>query len=61
MAKEIRHVNAGTKQDQLSEEWRKEALKVAKEYNLPLPTDQEIGTAEDAEQQLRWAEQDGGE
>ena len=61
MEKQTNNIDMETTQQQLPEEWQEKARKAAKQFKLPMPTDQEVGTAEEIEQQLRQAEQEGGE
>lgn len=61
MARKIKRINTDTTQEQLSDEWQERARKAAKQFNVPMPTDEAIGTAEETEQRLRWSEQEGGE
>ena len=61
MATQTRKANVDTKQAQLPNEWQKKAREAAQRFNLPLPTDQEVGSPQETEQRLRQAEQEGGE
>lgn len=61
MAKQTNNVDMETTEQQLSDEWQEKARKAAKQFKLPMPTEQEVGSAEEIEQQLRQAEQEGGE
>lgn len=45
--------------NQLPAEWQEQAHKEA--IRIPMPADQQADTAEQSEQNLRWAEQEGGE
>lgn len=61
MAKQTNNIDMETTQQQLPDEWQEKARKAAEQFKLPMPTDQEVGSAEEIEQQLRQAEQEGGE
>lgn len=60
MANETKNINSGTK-EQLTEEWQERAREAAKQYGLPMPSIEEIGSPQEVERRLRQAEQEGGE
>ena len=61
MANRTKQVKTKHTKEQLPLEWQEKARKAAKQFNLPMPTDQELGTAQEAEERLRRSEQEGGE
>lgn len=61
MANENTRVNTSTEQTQLPEEWQERARKAARQFKLPVPSNEEIGSPEQVEERLRQAEQEGGE
>ena len=60
MANETKNINSGT-QEQLTEEWQERAREAAKQFGLPMPSVEEIGSPQEVERRLRQAEQEGGE
>lgn len=61
MANKTEQIKTSRTQEQLPQEWQEKARKAAKQFNLPMPTDQELGTAQEVEERLRRSEQEGGE
>lgn len=60
MANKTKHIGS-ERQNQLPEEWQQRAREAAKNYNLPMPTTEEIGSSQEVERRLRQAEQEGGQ
>ncbi len=46
---------------ELPEDWQQRALSIARQYGLPVPDSEAIGSPEEVERRLRHAEQEGGE
>jgi len=47
--------------NQLSSDWQERAQEAARRFKIPIPEEQDTGSREDAEQNLRAFEQDGGQ
>jgi hypothetical protein len=61
MANEKQSAGPETAPGQLTEDWEERARKAAREFGLPMPATEDIGSPEETEEQLRQAEQEGGE
>ena len=61
MTRKIKHIKTNVKQEQLTDEWQERALEASKQFNVPMPTNEAIGSPEEVEKRLRLAEQEGGE
>lgn len=61
MANQTNKISTPTSQVGLLDEWQQKAREAAERFNLPLPSDQELGSVQEVEQRLRQVEQEGGE
>lgn len=61
MDRKTKSTKTNATQEQRPDEWPERAIEAAKQYNIPMPADEVIGSPEEVEQRLRWSEQEGGE
>jgi len=61
MAKKIQKVNVSIKEPQHPQNWQEEAVIAAREAEVTMPSIEQIGSTEEAQQWLEQAEQEGGE
>lgn len=47
--------------DQFPTDWQERAEEAARRFGIPMPSDENVGSSEQAEQRLREFEQEGGQ